>query len=303
MSAFVPSTIVALILASNSVDIGTAPDCPSAHQIATKLDPLLPTGRSPGLGRDVASVDVVESRPDGTLGFHLRLLRPDGTMVGHRRLVLQAGCEEMADAVASVIAAWEADLQQAPTAVPNDAGPGTHFTVTNNPTPTRLRLELGLSAGAAFIGGTAATGSLEAVAGSDASRWQLRIATASETARTLKLDMGEVRWQHTTVGAGVMLRSLGSIWRFSADLGAIVGWATLGGRGYPTNHEQRSFEYGAAAGFRVRRAFGRFGVWAEARTNLWSSHQRARLTGSESHPEVPNVELMASIGASATLFP
>jgi hypothetical protein len=293
--------MAALIVVSNSVDIRSAPDCPSADQIVSQLRPLLPSGPSPGLARDMAFLDVAESRPDGAVGFDLRLLRPDGTMVGHRRLVLQAGCEEMADAVAGIIAAWETELLQVSDAVPIGVGRSTN--VTSNPAPTRLSLELGISVGAAFVGGTAATGSIEAVAGSNASRWQWRIAAASETARTVNLDVGEVRWRHTTGSAGLMFRSLGSPWRFSADLDVLVGWASLDGRGYSPSREQRSFEYGAAAGFRVRRGFGRFGVWAEVRTNLWSSHQRAVLTGSESRAELRNVDVMACVGGSAALFP
>lgn len=290
--------IAVLIVGSNSVDIHTASDCPSAHQIASQLRPLLPSEPSPGRARDLGFVDLVESWPDGTVGLHLRLLRPDGTVLGDRQLVLQAGCEEMAEAVASVIAAWETDFQPAP-AVERT----TSASSTSERPQTRLRLELGLSAGAAFVGGAAFSGGLEAVTGLHASRWQLRIASASETARTLKLDVGEVRWRHTMAGAGLMFRNLGSTWGYSADLDAILGWATLGGRDYPSNQEQRTFEYGTSAGFRVRRSFGRFGVWAEGRANLWAKSQRAWLKGSNERAEVRNWDVMASLGVSATLFP
>jgi hypothetical protein len=290
--------IAVLIVGSHSVDIRSAPGCPSADQIASQLRPLLPSDRSPDRPRDLGFVDIVESWPDGTVGFHLRLLRHDGTVLGDRRLVLQTGCEEMAEAVASVFAAWETDFQQAPAAERS-----TSVSIASHPPQTRFRLELGLSAGAAFLGGTALSGGIEAVTGLHASRWQLRIASASETARTLKLDVGEVSWRHTIAAAGLMFRSLGSPWGVSADLDAIIGWATLAGRGYSSDYEQRSFEYGASAGFRVRRSFGRFGVWAEARANLWAKRQRALLEHSSERAELRNWDVMARLGVSATLFP
>jgi hypothetical protein len=292
------STMAVLIVASHSVEIRSAPACPSADQIATQLRPLLPGGHSPSLTPDLALVDLIESRPDGNLEFQLRLLRPDGTTMGDRRLALQAGCQEMADALASVIAAWETDFLPTPVIEPN-----TNVGITSKLASPRFRLELGISAGAAFIGGTAAAGAVEAVAGSGSSRWQLRIAATGESSRMVKLDEGEVHWQHTMAGVGLLFRTLGNTWRFSADLGVIAGWATLIGRGYSANGEQRSFEYGGAAGLRVQRTLGGFGLWAEARTNLWSKHQRAVLTGSESRAELQNVEVTTSLGASVALFP
>lgn len=290
--------IAVLIVGSNSVDIRSAPECPSARQIASQLDPLLPSEPSPGRARDLGFVDIVESWPDGTVGFHLRLFHPDGTVLGDRRLVLQTGCEEMAEAVASVLAAWETDFQQAPAVEPS-----TSVSITSLPPRSRLRLELGVFTGGAFMGGAALSGGIEAVAGLHASRWQLRIASATETDRTLKLDVGEVRWHHTTVSAGLMFRSLGSAWGGSADLDALLGWATLGGHGYSSNYQQRSFEYGASAGFRVRRSFGRFCVWAEGRTNLWAKNQRASLAYSGERAELRNWDVLASLGVSVTLFP
>jgi hypothetical protein len=289
--------IAVLIVGAHSVDIRSAPTCPSASQIVAQLRPLLPDDPSPAEVVDLGFVDFVESWPDGTAGFHLRLLRPDGTVLGDRRLVLHAGCEEMAEAVASVIAAWETDFQQAP--VPQ---PSTSVSLTSPP-PRRFRFELGLSTGAAFLGGGALSGSIEAVTGLHDSRWQLRIASASEGTRTVKLDVGEVRWRHTRAGVGLMVRSLGNAWGVSADLDAILGWATLGGRGYSTDYEQRSFEYGASSGFRVRRSFGRFGIWAEGRANLWANHQRALLERSSERAELRTWDLLASLGVSASLFP
>jgi hypothetical protein len=77
-----------------------------------------------------------------------------------------------------------------------------------------------------------------------------------------------------------VLRSLGQSWRFSADAGPLLGWATLGGHGYDENRKQSVFEYGVGSGLRIERGLGRFAVWLEWRTTAWTRSQRAELTGS-----------------------
>jgi hypothetical protein len=296
------------MVGANFVEVRSATGCPSAEAIAAQLHPMLPSGWLPGPTGDLASVEVVESRAEGVVGLRLHLLRPDGSVGGDRRLVLQGGCEERADAIATIIAAWETDFLSAAPLGPTVAQPAnptlTAFRSEPSaepgaePSAARLELALGASLGVAVVGGVAATAGLEATAGRPTSRWQFRLAGATETARQRKLDLGEVGWKHTTIAAGLVLRTLGARWHFSVDAGPVLGWATLAGHGYAQDKTQSVFEYGLAAGVRVQREMGRFAVWLDWRTNLWPKRQQAMLTGSTARENLSKFDMMASLGVS-----
>jgi hypothetical protein len=292
------------MVGANFVEVRSATGCPSAEAVAARLHPMLPSGWLPGPTGDLASVEVLEARADGAVGLRLQLLRPDGSMAGDRRLVLQGSCEERADAIATVIAAWETDFAPAAPPGPTVAEPSRPTLTAHTSEPSAepsaagLELALGASVGAAVVGGVAATAGLEAIAGRPTSRWQFRLAGATETARQRNLDLGEVSWKHTTIAAGLVLRSPGARWHFSVDTGPSLGWATLAGHGYAQDKTQSVFEYGLAAGLRVERELGRFAVWLEWRTNFWPKRQQAMLTGSTAREDLSRFDMMASLGVS-----
>lgn len=299
-----------MVVGAGLVEVRSDTDCPSADEVSSRLRPMLPAGWVTGRDGDVASVTDVGSHADEVATLRVRLLRPDGSLAGDRQLVLRGGCAEMADAVATVIAAWETNLLPAvPPSVetvaplpPKVPEPAVHAAGLE-PGQTRIGAALGACVGAAVSDGVAVTAGLEAVVGRAASRWQLRLAAATQTDRRQTLDQGEVSWKHTTIAAGLVLRSLGPHWRVSIDGGPVLGWATLAGHGYDTDRTKSVFEYGVGAGLRVARAWGRFSVWLEWRTHLWSESQQAVLAGSSSRQTLSRVDGVASLGASLGHFP
>jgi hypothetical protein len=295
----------ALLVDANLVDIRSSTHCPSGEEIAARLRPMLPSGWSVGPSGDLVLVEVVEPGEDGVTGFHLQLLRPEGSMGGDRRLLLEGGCPEMADAIATVIAAWETDFvaaapRQGP--VPVAPAPPTQVAQRPAPPPAGLGFSLGASVGAVVVDGVAATAGLEASAGRQASRWRLRVAGTAQTNRRKTLDVGEVRWNHTTIAAGLVLRSLGPSWHYSIDAGPAAGWVTLAGHGYAPDRTESVFEYGLAGGLRAERALGRFAVWLDLRTTLWAESQQAVLTGSSNRGNLPRIDIWASLGVSVASF-
>jgi hypothetical protein len=84
------------------------------------------------------------------------------------------------------------------------------------------------------------------------------------------------------------------------DAGPILGWATLAGQGYADNRTQSSLEYGAGGGLRVERVLGRFALWLEGRTTVWSERQKATLTGSPQSEGLPIADVMLSAGGSVS---
>jgi hypothetical protein len=313
------------------VEIRSTGDCPSGDEITARLGPMLPSGWLLGPDGDRVTVDLVGPHTDGVAGFRLQLVHPDGSVGVDRRLLLGGSCSEKGDAIATVVAAWETDFASpgVPRPVPVPDAPAITVPASDAPPPAvpapdapapvasappasiaqvseprqgGLGFSLGASAGAAMGGGIAATAGIEAKAGGQGSRWQLRASAAAQTSRQKHLDVGEVGWKHTTVAAGLVVRSLGPRWHFSVDAGPLVGWASLAGQGYSPSRTETVFEYGLAGGLRAERVLGRVAVWLELRANVWARAQKAVLTGSASSDDLPRVDTLASLGVSVTNF-
>jgi hypothetical protein len=297
--------MVATVLAASSVDVRSATNCPSTEAIVEQLLPLLPAAAGGAEGQDVAEIEVGAVETGGAVELHLRLVRPDASAVGDRRLLMQGTCQDMAEAIATVIAAWE--TQPLPGAIPDEMPASTARKITQRSqpasTPSRpWQVIVGAGVGVALVGGTAATGGVDVQFGRASSHWQLRLGVAIETDRQLNLSPGRVDWQHNTAELGVGWRVLDPAWLLALDAGPVAGWATLAGSGFSTNSQSHSFEYGVVAGLRAGRSFGRFALWAEWRTHLWAQRQRATVTGADSGAELSQLDTAVSLGLSLMLF-
>ena len=291
-------------LAAGVVEVRSTTNCPSTEEVAKHLQPLLPRGLAAGPQGHLATIDVVEARPDGAMGMHLRLLRADASAIGDRHLFLLGSCQEMAEAIAGVIAAWETEPLSGPPARVTQASRDDDTAVSVPATaPRRVTIQVqgGVGVEAGFVGGMAAVGNAELQIGRADSRWQLRLGMMAERARQLDLDTGQVVWQHTMAEAGLLVRSLGSAWVWSLDAGPTAGWATHQGIGYAPDRQQRSLEYGVMSGGRVGRRFGRWTVWAEGRADLWLRGQRVLITGSAATAELPRADVRVGVGTSVLL--
>jgi hypothetical protein len=282
----------ALLAAAHAVDVRSSTPCPSSEDVTERLRPLLPEIPTDDLPPDLATVDVADAAT-----LRLRLVRPNGSELGDRRVMVQGDCAETAATVAAVIAAWETEPPPPPATVAVAAP-----RAPARPAASPWRVLAGAGGGVAMVGGAAAVGKLEVVAGKALSRLQARVGFAAETARTLELSTGSVAWAHTTFEATVAIRTLAPIWSLSLDAGPALGWATLTGRNFSQNRTQHSFEYGAVAGLRLARGLGRWSVWVEGRAYGWARGQRASLAGETSHADLPWVDATASVGLSAPLF-
>lgn len=302
--------MVGAVIAASPVDVRSSTNCPSTEDVVERLLPLLPAAAGVAEGPDVADIQVGAVQAGGALELHLRLVRPDASVVGDRRLLMQGACQDLAEAVAMVIAAWEtkplpgvvSDDVPVPTVRVTASAPQVH---ASQPVSVQIRpwqVLVGAGAGAALVGGNAATGAVDVLLGREASHWQLRFGVASETARQLNLSPGRVDWQHNTAALGVCWRVLDPAWLLALDAGPAAGWAKLTGNGFSANRKQRSFEYGAQAGLRAGRNFGRWTLWAEWRTNLWARLQRATVDGADSSAQLPQLDTAVGLGLSAMLF-
>jgi hypothetical protein len=265
------------------VAVHSSTPCPSADDVAAALRRVLPGRSSLDATGDVATVG--EFRAEDGPWLEVRLQRADGSPKGEKSFRAQGGCLDRAELVATVIAIWEPDLPQA---IPDHPG--------------RLTLAIGGSAGLAFYQGLAAVGIVEGTLDWHAQPWGLRLAMGSETERRRSLSIGEVGWRHTTMAAGIRVRTGGTAWRLAADGGPILGWATMSGHGFDPERQASVFEVGGGAGLRVERRFRSVALWVEARANLWSKRHEVFLDGSPDRQTFSQVDLMINLGMSFMLF-
>lgn len=252
--------------------------------------------------------NVIEARPDGRADLLIRLLRSDNSEVGNRRVVLDGTCQDKAEAVAAILAAWETDPTSESTppeepVIPPAIQEPPSEPVVNGPAKTAAwNLSFGAGAGAALVGGVAANGILEATTGKRNSHWHLRVGTSAQTARTVDLSSRHANWQHTSFALGVLWRTFGP-WPFSLDVGPLLGWATVSGTGYRPNRQQRIFEYGATAGLRLGRSWARWTLWAEGRATAWLLDEKATANSGADSKDLPPFDVSANLGLSLALFP
>lgn len=300
-----PLSVVAALLAVDAIEVRSLTDCPSSDAIAAKLRPLLPDGPAQESRGDIAWVDPVAQVGGGAAEVRLRLVRSDATLVVDRRLVVEGSCDDIADTLATVLAAWRTwpAAQVAPSrASLQETAPADHGGMVAGrmelTASKGLRLAIGVSAGSAFVGGLTATGSLELLAGRATSHWQVRLAGMMQASRQRSLDPGQINWRHTGAFVGLGWRSLGPRWSFAADAGPVLGWATVAGQGFTPSRGQRAFEYGAGGAIRVRRNIGAWTIWVEGQTTGWVENQQAVLQGSSNHVDLPGFDMIVSLGAS-----
>jgi hypothetical protein len=291
------SIMVATLVSGIGIDVRSATDCPSSEAILARLRPLLPGGSDVD---DVAWVEVVPPERDDRSALHLRLVRSDASVVADRRLARQGGCDEMADTVATVLATWETpQVSQTPAPIEVASPESPPVETTKAP---RTDVWLGAGGGAGFLGGIAATGMLELLAGRAGSHVQARAAGMGQTSRQRGLEPGQVIWRRSYASLGLGWQTLGassgSFWRASADAGLLLGWLTASGSGFAPNQRSDAFEYGAGLGLRGHRKMGAWALWLECRTSIWAQRQRAVLSSSPSSPtaELPRFDVLVTLG-------
>jgi hypothetical protein len=304
-----PTAVLAL-LAALQVDVRSSTNCPSAEAIAARLAPLLPSDETHP-GRDTAKVGMVAVGGDGGAELSIELLGKDGSRIGERRVSSWGGCDEMSQAVAVILAAWEIDLRplalgRVVAEARRETGP--RFATPAPPSPSsQVRAVVGVGGGIAAVGGVAAAFKLDLAIGAVASHWQLALDGSAETSRALSLAGGQVGWRQYTADIALGWHSLHPKLALSLDAGAALGWATLAGSGFGSPREQRSFEYGLAGAVRLGRRWGRWQIWIEAEPRIWLQGQRAVVTntatGEPLTRDLPDVDLMVCAGASVVAFP
>jgi hypothetical protein len=209
------------LVAEGPVIHADAEGCPEGAAVSQRLAGLLNSGADP------PEPDRVDLSVDGA-DLHLRLSRADGTLVAERRIPRSNRCPELADAVAALVAAWEADLRPvspAPAARPTPR-PGPPLAVEDEaaPEPQHPVYELGLLP-ALWVGG----GRLSVAGALRAGVWSRRSPVGATLAFSsiFPVDGSSARWRRHALSAGVMGRMRHRSLFFDALGEAVIGWVVV----------------------------------------------------------------------------
>jgi hypothetical protein len=234
--------------------------CPDAAAISQRLAGLLSASAEPS---EPDRVDLSLDGPD----LRLRLSRADGSLVAERRIPRSRRCAELADAVAALVAAWEADLRPLAQAPPPPPAPPPVAPAPVAPVPEapatpildplpqleleqasreqqRAAYEVGVLP-ALWLGGgrLSFAGTLRGGVWSRRSPVGLTLALSA----TFPFEGASARWRRHALSAGVMGR-LRHRWLFVDGLGeAVLGWLIVS----ESSGARASFDPGLTIGLRA----------------------------------------------------
>jgi hypothetical protein len=263
-------------------------DCPSGQAVAEALWAIRPDSEWPAL---TATIHVLEDRIQVTLGEDQN--HP-------RDIPVPADCAERANRVALVIAVWSGELPAHATAAP-------HLSVAV-PAPAPLRAkksamvtELGISGLYSTVGGWVPGGSVELGWLRRDGWWGLRAWGAYQSAKSLRVDIGDSPYNRTLLGAAMVLRWDRPRIFLSSDWGLVGAYTRAHGDGYSQNQSAAGQNVGLAADARVGLRLGACRIWADVRLYRWALKETIRVdplsTGPSSTSTLPTWDAHLGLGA------
>jgi len=285
--------------ADEPLQVTGATTCPSPAEVEAAVAGLI----GPDAGDQAGDV-VTLSDDGGALVVALR--RASGEPIGEKRLEAAASCEERARAAAVVIAAWEArlDTQTTTLVVPAPEAPPSPaadvVTVAAPPTPSApIRLEPGVSAGAALNGTTVAPAATVELALSrpDAT---LVPAVGALVVGTHSKDVGpgSGTWRRYGLVARLASRRRWSATSLEAHAGVALTLLHITGRSFEPNASGVALDPGIPLGVRAGRRIGPVRWWIDGTVAFWPRGQTLYVNDPTVSTTLPRGEALIAVGGS-----
>lgn len=277
---------MSLLVLAAVVVIDGETTCPSPAQIREHLGVLLADQGSdhdaPDRARIAETADAVE----------LELESASGRILGHRAFSRQASCDQLAAAVAVVIATWETTADGVAPTISVE----THAPAASTPASS---LSLVVSAGGATVvdrGGWTPGASLELALGSIRSRWAGLLDAIVTESNAVPLAPGSASWARERLAIGASFEVVsGGPFALDADGQLVAGLLVASGMGFSADHSTRSFDPGAAVGLRARFAWGDWGLVVAASETAWLRANHLAVTGL-SQIDAPRHDFVLGVG-------
>jgi hypothetical protein len=303
-----PSMLGALAVwfAFSGVEVVGDAACPDPSEVSRRLAQIAaPAGHG-----DAAERRARLWRDERTV--HVQLMNAAGQRLGERDLDASASCEDLAQAVAIVIAAWQAELDPRVTShvdLPRPA-PATPIVTTAAFTPAPRgsppSFDLGLALLASVAGGQVAPGArVQGWVAPGGGHLGLGVAVSGATARSEPVGQlaGAARWTRIALGAGPEARFEAGRTMLGAHAQLLAGVLHVQGVGLETDASDTAVQVGAGAGVQIGRPWGNATPWIGADVLYWPGHDRLEIAGLTAQGELPRLEVQVALGLSLGRFP
>jgi len=271
-----------LVVSSNS-------NCPSGQAVSEALWAIRPDSEWPAL---TATIEVIEDHVQVTLG--------DDTE--HRRKIpVPTDCADRTNRVALVIAVWSGALPAHDTAAPrlSVAVPAPVFVPAKK---SAMVSELGMAGLYSAVGGWVPGAGVEFGWLRRDSWWGLRGWGAYQSAKSLRVDIGDSPYDRMLLGAAMVLCWERRLLFLSSDGGLAGAYTRAHGDGYSQNQSASGRNIGLAADGRVGLRLGAYRIWADARLYRWLAKETVRVdplvAGTSTTSTLPAWDAHLGIGAS-----
>jgi hypothetical protein len=282
--------VLGLRLAAAVLEFRDEVVCPDSTAVLERLYRIAPQARE---------ADHV-ARLHGT-GKELILQLDDrtGTTLASGRLPDSADCNQLADAAALMLAAWEAEFarEPPPTQVPV---PPPREVVSAPPSQTveareknQTHVDLAALALATADGqGVGAAFDLDATFGS-----LLMAIVLADTPHTATFGPGDVHWQRTALGVGGAFHLRPPGWDLSARAVVLAALLARWGTGYGLDEGSVGFDLGLGAGLRAGLALSKsVSLLADFSAIVWPLNQALVVAGVPGSFNLPIVQLYLGLG-------
>ena len=271
-----------LVVSSNS-------DCPGGQAVSEALWAIRPDSEWPAL---TATIEVIEDHVQVTLGDDLK---------HSREITVPTDCADRANRVALVIAVWSGALPAHATAAPrlSVAVPAPVLVPVKR---SAMISELGIAGLYSTVGGWVPGAGVELGWLRREGWWGLRAWGAYQSAKSLRVDIGDSPYERMLLGAAMVLR-WERRWLFlSSDWGMAGAYTRAHGDGYSQNQSASGLNVGVVADGRLGLRLGSYGIWADARLYRWLAKETVRvdplLAGPSSATTLPTWDAHLGLGVS-----
>jgi hypothetical protein len=287
------------------LDIQGTLTCPTPGEVSQHLTRLVPERA----GAEQAPHAYLSS---GESFVSIELLAPDGNLLAERRLDRSGSCAEMAEAVAVILAAWQARFS--PTVAPTVIEPPAPAPTPRSPSPEAAPkrpwfFDAGIAGLTSIVGSQAAFGGklqgvLTPFPHGLGFAWAISLSSNhsqtisnSSLARDVKAE-----WIRPALTLGPNLRLQGDTLALDIHGSAVLALLHIKGSGLSTPASDTSAQFGLAAGLRGLWTWPKAAVWVGADLLGFPGQDNLTIGNHGSLAHLPHVEIQASLGIALGRF-
>jgi hypothetical protein len=294
--AHVTSILLALWLA---LDVQGDLTCPNPAEVSQNLARLLPS-------REAGPSDPRVFLSAGEWGINIELLGPDGWLFAERRLDRAGSCAEMAEAVAVILAAWQAKFS--PTLATAVIKPPPESVAAHSPTIESKRsvlFDVGIAALTSLVNGKAAFGAkLEGVLLPFANPLGFHLAVSASSSHTQTIESPAVaaQWLRPALSVGPNLRWHGQTLALDVHGDAVLALLRVKGVGLAEPSSDTGAQFGLAASLRGLWTWNHAAAWIGADLLAYPGQDNLTIGNHEKVGQLPHLEIQVALGFSLGRF-